>query len=119
MFIDCSRGELTVNQTFVFLEEEYLGEVIPYPSIITESGKGLFLHWKLSHKDEERGRNWNIVQKWLKKELEALGTEVYDDMAEVVGEVMVEYFVEYDLEFILEEYMRDEVIENIILDRYT
>ncbi len=105
LFIDCNRGELTVNQTFVFLEEEYFGEVIPYPTIITESGNGLFLYWKLSHRDEERRNDWNIVQKWFKKELEALGAEVCDDVEEVVGEVMVEYLVEYDLEFILEEYM--------------
>lgn len=108
MFIDCNRGELTINQTLVFLEEEYLGEAIPYPTIITEIGNGLCLYWKLSHRDEERRNDWNIVQKWLKKELETLGVEVYDDVPEVVGEVMAEYLVEYDLKFILGEYMRDE-----------
>jgi len=62
--IDCYKIGKTQEQVILELETEYFGEKLPVPTFLINSGRGLYLIWKI---DEDRNAlpRWKSVQQYL------------------------------------------------------
>lgn len=62
--IDCYKLGLTQEQVLCELEADYFGQSLPYPTFVINSGRGLYLIWKI---DEDRNAlpRWTSVQRYL------------------------------------------------------
>jgi len=62
--IDCYKLGLTQEQVLGQLESDYFGMSLPVPSFVMNSGRGLYLIWKI---DEDRNAlpRWKSVQQYL------------------------------------------------------
>lgn len=73
--IDCYNAGLTQEQTIWLLHEEYIGSVIPEPTFIINSGRGVYVVWKLDNEDLKSVSRWKAVEKYLIDALRPLGAD--------------------------------------------
>jgi len=74
--IDYYKLNLTHEQVIHTLETEYFDKVIPRPTFIINSGRGLYLQWKI-YKGEDKLAlpKWNKIQKYFRSKLKDLGAD--------------------------------------------
>lgn len=73
--IDCYKVGLTKGQVITALQEEYYGKIIPTPTFVIDSGRGLYLVWKLANEDKNAQSRWERVENFLVNKLEMLGAD--------------------------------------------
>lgn len=73
--IDCYKANRTKESVLCELEEDYFGSKIPYPTFIIDSGRGLYLIYKLRDEDRNALPRWNRVQKYLVEQCLPLGAD--------------------------------------------
>jgi len=62
--IDCYKLGLTQEQVLFELETDYFGRSLPHPTFVINSGRGLYLIWKI---DEDRNAlpRWTSIQRYF------------------------------------------------------
>lgn len=73
--IDCYKVGLSKNDVLAALEDDYIGSKIPVPTFIIDSGRGLYLIWKLRDEDRKALPRWERVEQYLTDTLEELGAD--------------------------------------------
>lgn len=73
--IDCYKVNKTKENVLLELEADYFGSKIPYPTFVIDSGRGLYLIYKLRNEDRNAFPNWNSVQKYLVEQCLPLGAD--------------------------------------------
>lgn len=73
--IDCYKLGLNNLSVFYQLEQEYFGTEIPVPTFVIDSGRGLYLIWKLQNEDRNALPRWTKVQKFLTDKLKDFGAD--------------------------------------------
>lgn len=73
--LDCYKLGLDKNIVLSTLEDDYFGWEIPHPTFIVDSGRGLYLIWKLRNEDRKALPRWTVVQEWLCEKLKAFGAD--------------------------------------------
>jgi len=67
--IDCYKLDLSQEQVIAALQAEYFGQSIPVPTFIINSGRGLYLIWKLRGNKDGEDRNalplWTSIEEYL------------------------------------------------------
>lgn len=72
--IDCYKADLTQEQVLFLLEQDYFDKIIPTPTFVINSGRGLYLIYKIKEDCNALPR-WQRVQRFLFKQLEDLGAD--------------------------------------------
>ena len=72
--IDCYKIGLTQNQVLYELEQEYFGKKIPVPTFVINSGRGLYLIWKIEE-DRNALPRWKACQKYLFEQCKELNAD--------------------------------------------
>lgn len=125
--LDCYKLGLSKEYTFMELCDNYFGSVIPRPTYIIDSGRGLYLLWRI---DEDRNAfpRWKRVQHYLHDVLKDFGSDasVTEDVARVLrvpgsintkSETKVNVLREYNYTYTLYEIMRDYIPVQEKLDK--
>lgn len=114
------------EQIFMQLETEYFGSKIPCPSYVINSGRGMYLLWKIDEHINAQPR-WEKVQRFLHGQLLEFGADraVVTDTARVLRvpgsinpksgskvHIMQSYEKEYTLYEIMQEYMQNDIISH-------
>lgn len=73
--IDCYKVGLSKTAVMGMLKEYYYDTVIPYPTFVIDSGRGLYLIWKLRNEDRNALPRWTRVQEYLIDKLKELGSD--------------------------------------------
>ena len=74
--IDCYNMNLTPEQVIHQLENDYFGTVIPRPTFIIKSGRGLYLIWKIHKGDDKRAMpKWSKIQRYIHSKLRGFGAD--------------------------------------------
>lgn len=73
--IDCYKKGLTKGEVLDRLNYEYIGSKIPEPTFTIDSGRGIYLVWKLRNQDRNALPRWTAVQNYLVDTLEPLGAD--------------------------------------------
>ena len=73
--LDCYKLGLSKKEVLMELEDNYIGSKIPEPTFIIDSGRGIYLVWKLRNEDKKALPRWAAVQQYLTDALEALGAD--------------------------------------------
>lgn len=73
--IDCYKIGLSQKEVLMRLEDEYIGKKIPVPTFIIDSGRGIYLIWKLRNEDKKALPRWTAVEQYLTDTLEELGAD--------------------------------------------
>lgn len=73
--IDCYKVGLTKGEVLVRLEDEYFNSRIPEPTFVMDSGRGIYLVWKLRNEDKKALPRWTSIQQYLTDELQELGAD--------------------------------------------
>lgn len=121
MDLDCYKIGLSKEKVFYILCDEYIGRKIPRPTYIVDSGRGLYLLWRINE-DRNAFPRWKKVQKYLHETLKDLGSDcsVVEDTARVLrvpGSInsksgtRVEIIREYDYTYTLYEIIKDYIPE--------
>ena len=82
--LDCYKLGFSKEQTLMRLYEDYFHRSIPFPSFIIDSGRGLYLLWKVNE-NVKAYKRWLKVQKYLHETLMDVGSDpaVVSDSARV------------------------------------
>lgn len=82
--LDTYNTSLTNAQVLLCLQEEYFGKVIPHPTLIIDSGRGMYLLWLIDESKLAYNR-WVRVQRFLHNTLKEFGSDgaVTSDSARV------------------------------------
>jgi len=74
--IDCYNLNLTPEQVIYQLENDYFGKIIPCPTFIIKSGRGLYLVWKIYKGDDRKAMpKWNKIQRYFYSKLKEFGAD--------------------------------------------
>lgn len=73
--IDCYNMGLDKNSVLMDLQDNVFDTVIPCPTFVIDSGRGLYLIWKLKNEDRNALPRWTTVQDYLFKTLEPYGAD--------------------------------------------
>lgn len=73
--IDCYKLGLDKLSVFYQLEQDFFGTEIPVPTFVIDSGRGLYLIWKLQNEDRNALPRWTRVQKYLTDKLKCFGAD--------------------------------------------
>lgn len=73
--IDCYKAGLTKGEVLLSLTDEYIGSKIPTPTFIIDSGRGIYLIWKLRNEDKKALPRWTAAQQYLTDALAELGAD--------------------------------------------
>lgn len=73
--IDCYKAGLTQQQVITALREEYYGTIIPVPTFVINSGRGIYLIWKLNNEDCKAYSKWQAIEDYLVDSLIPLGAD--------------------------------------------
>lgn len=73
--IDCYAVGLSKNEVLMRLEDEFFETVIPVPTFVIDSGRGIYLIWKLRNEDRKALPRWTSVEEYLVDSLKALGAD--------------------------------------------
>lgn len=126
--IDCYKLGMSKAQVLGVLYEDYFNSSIPFPSYIIDSGRGLYLFWRVNEHVKAYPR-WKKVQKYFHETLKELGSDpaVTTDSARVFriigsvnsknGEtvkVLDGCCEKYSLYHIMKEYMPEEYQKIVI-----
>ncbi|BAL01856.1 replication protein (plasmid) [Oscillibacter valericigenes Sjm18-20] len=63
--LDCYKIGMTQEQVLFALEEDCFGHSIPVPTFVINSGRGLYLIWKLKNEDRNALPRWESVEEYL------------------------------------------------------
>lgn len=72
--IDCYKLGFTQDQVMMNLNENYFNSKIPVPTFVINSGRGLYLIWKINE-DRNALPRWNKVQHYLFEQCKELGAD--------------------------------------------
>ena len=72
--LDCYKMGLTREQVLYWLETDYFGKIIPCPTFVIDSGRGLYLIWKISE-DRNALPKWKRVQEYFAEKLNEFGAD--------------------------------------------
>lgn len=73
--IDCYKVGLSKDSVLGMLREYYFDTEIPQPTFIIDSGRGLYLIWKLRNEDRNALPRWKRVQEYLIDKLKEFGAD--------------------------------------------
>ena len=73
--IDCYHLGLTKEAVLFELEQDYFNTKIPTPTFVIDSGRGLYLIWKLKNEDKNALPRWQTVQNHLQQTCKELGAD--------------------------------------------
>lgn len=73
--IDCYNSKYTKDAVLYFLENDLYGYKIPRPSLVVDSGRGLYLIWLIEAVPSNALPLWKAVQEYLYKELKQFGAD--------------------------------------------
>lgn len=57
------------------LQKDYFKNIIPLPTFVIDSGRGIYLQWKINNVGKEYTKLWNQIQKILLNKLKVLGAD--------------------------------------------
>lgn len=79
---------MTKSQMLHFLKDDYLGIKVPYPTVIIDSGRGIYLLWLINEHVYAAPR-WEKMQRYLYDQLKDLGADpqVTTDSARVFRKI--------------------------------
>ena len=77
LYVDIDCYKLGLNKMMVLeeLELDYFEKVIPTPTFVIDSGRGLYLIWKLRNEDRNALPRWTKVQNYLIDTLKGFGAD--------------------------------------------
>lgn len=73
--IDCYKEGLSKEAVLYALENDYFNTKIPTPTFVIDSGRGLYLIWKLRNEDKNALPRWQTVQNYLFEMCKDLGAD--------------------------------------------
>jgi len=74
--IDCYKLNLTPEQVIFTLKMDYFDRIIPCPTFIIKSGRGLYLIWKIYKGDDRNALpTWKKIQSYLCDKLSVFGAD--------------------------------------------
>ena len=73
--VDCYKVGMTKEQVLFFLEEDYFGEIIPNPTYIIDSGRGLYLEWLIQAVPSQALPLWKSVEEYIYSKLKEYGAD--------------------------------------------
>ena len=73
--LDYYKMNLTRQEVLSKLEEEYFNKSIPVPSMIVDSGRGLYLIWLIEQVPSKAVNLWSAMQHYLYDKLKNLGAD--------------------------------------------
>ena len=73
--IDCYKLGLDKAVVLEALREDYFESAIPCPTFVIDSGRGLYLVWKLRNEDRNALPRWTRVQEYLVQTLKEFGAD--------------------------------------------
>lgn len=73
--IDCYKLAQDKRRVFAELKESYFDSIIPIPTFVIDSGRGLYLVWKLRNEDRNALPRWTKVQEYLIDALKGFGAD--------------------------------------------
>lgn len=73
--IDCYKLGLKKESILHELEQNYFESEIPCPTFVIDSGRGLYLIWKLRNEDRNALPRWSKVQNHLVEKLKCFGAD--------------------------------------------
>ena len=73
--IDCYKVGYDKETVLYILEEEYFNNLIPCPTFVIDSGRGLYLIWKLQNEDRNALPRWAKVQEHFVSLLKEFGAD--------------------------------------------
>lgn len=117
--IDCYKFNLRKESVLFFLEEDYFNKSIPVPSLIVDSGRGLYLIWLIESVPSKAFTLWKAMQDYLYNQLKDFGADrAALDAARVLRVIgsyntksnsnvsVIEYNdVRYSLKYLKDEYL--------------
>lgn len=74
--IDCYKLNLRKESVLYFLENDYYGSLIPEPTLVVDSGRGLTLYWKIESVPSKAFSLWKALQYYLYNTLKELGADI-------------------------------------------
>jgi len=72
--IDCYKMGLSKEAVLYGLNEEFFGQVIPVPTFVIDSGRGIYLIWKISE-DRNALPRWTNVQRYMTNACKPFGAD--------------------------------------------
>lgn len=73
--IDCYKLGYSKKEVLLELKDNYFGSQIPEPTFVIDSGRGIYLIWKLRNEDKKALPRWTAVQQYLTDTLAKLGAD--------------------------------------------
>lgn len=73
--IDCYKMGLRKDTVLYMLEQDYFKQRIPEPTLVVDSGRGLYLIWKLKNEDRNALPRWKKVQEYLIETCKKFGAD--------------------------------------------
>lgn len=73
--IDCYKFNLRKESVLFFLENDYFNHSIPVPSLIVDSGRGLYLIWLIESVPSKAFTLWKAMQDYLYNQLKDFGAD--------------------------------------------
>lgn len=73
--IDCYKVNMRKESVLYFLENDCYNSVIPEPSLVVDSGRGLYLIWLLEQVPSQALTLWNVMQNYLYNALKEFGAD--------------------------------------------
>ena len=73
--IDCYKFNLRKESVLFFLENDYFNQSIPTPSLIVDSGRGLYLIWLIESVPSKAFTLWKAMQDYLYNQLKDFGAD--------------------------------------------
>lgn len=117
--LDIHKIGFTKEQVLMNLESNYFNKTIPKPSLIVDSGRGLYLIWLINSVPSKALPLWKAVEEYLYKSLKDLGADrialdatrvlrvpgSINTKSNTMVEVLEEFDYVYDLREIQNEYL--------------
>ena len=73
--IDCYKMGIRKENVLYMLEQDYFNRQIPAPTFVIDSGRGLYLIWKLKNEDRNALPRWTKVQNYLIESCKEFGAD--------------------------------------------
>lgn len=73
--IDCYKVGMDKSGVLMALQDDVFERIIPCPTFVIDSGRGLYLIWKLQNEDRNALPRWTSVQEYICKALEPFGAD--------------------------------------------
>ncbi|MGN2371986.1 DNA-binding response regulator [Clostridium cagae] len=73
--LDIYKTKFTKEQVLMRLDEEYFNKSIPRPNLIIDSGRGLYLIWRINSVPSQALPLWKAVEEYLYNQLKQFGAD--------------------------------------------